>query len=434
MQAFIHTLSIVANQHLPSPGSPRDGESWRIAHRSRPRVGWLPTPRHMQACLIAGIWLSLAISPCAVAQRASTTPAEYPHQARVVGRSETDKTRFDGNAITAPEAEDEWTAEEIRNIRVYENCNRSVVNITTRTIRPDFPFFIEVAEGSGSGSVVDTDGHVLTNFHVIGNAREVRVTLFTGETYDAELIGQDPLNDIAVLHIDAPAEDLFPVRFGDASRLRVGQRVYAIGNPFGLERTLTTGIISSLNRSLPAVRDRRMKSIIQIDAALNRGNSGGPLLNSRAELIGMNTAIASTTGENTGVGFAIPVSTIGRVVPQLIQNGRVIRPETGIVTVQTDRGLLVARLQPGGPGERSGLKGFRVAREQVNRGLYVYERSRLDQSNADRILAVDGQPVKSRDDFLSFVEQKLPGETITLTIERQGRRIDLLLQLDAPEN
>ena len=330
--------------------------------------------------------------------------------------------RFDGNAVASTSPDEGWTAEEQRNIRVYEQCNRSVVNIMTRTIRPDFPFFAEVAEGSGSGSVIDTQGHLLTNLHVVEGAREVRVTLFTGVTYDATLVGQDPLNDIAVLRVDAPAEDLFPVRFGNAKRLRVGQRIYAIGNPFGLERTLTTGIISSLNRTLPTTRDRRMTSIIQIDAALNRGNSGGPLLDSHAELIGMNSAIASTTGENTGVGFAIPVSTIARVVPQLIRNGRVIRPDTGIATVQTDRGLLVGRLLPGGPGERAGLQGFRIVREKMQRGFYVYERTRVDQTQADQILAVDGEPVRSRDEFLSRVETKNSGETVMLTIHAPMRR------------
>jgi S1-C subfamily serine protease len=356
----------------------------------------------------------------------SRSEASLPSSASIVP-----STRSDGNAAEATAWEDtEWTPEERRNIRVYELTNRSVVNITTRTLRPDFPFFADVAEGSGSGSVLDKDGHILTNLHVIEGAREIRVTLHTGNTYDADLVGQDPLNDIAVLRIRAPQSDLLPLVFGDATRLRVGQRIYAIGNPFGLERTLTTGIISSLNRTLPAQDDRRMKAIIQIDAALNRGNSGGPLLNSRAELIGMNTAIASSTGENTGVGFAIPISTIQRVVPQLIKNGHVIRPETGIVAVQTDRGLVVARLQPGGPGERAGLQGFRVIREQMQRGPYLYERTRIDQSAADEIIAVEGTPVKSRDDFFSLIEQRSPGDSVQLTIRRQGQPLELIMELE----
>ena len=259
------------------------------------------------------------------------------------------------------------------------------------------------------------------------------MTLHTGETYEATLVGQDPLNDIAVLRISAPAEDLFPITFGDAKRLRVGQRIYALGNPFGLERTLTTGIISSLNRTLPSRDDRRIKAIIQIDAALNRGNSGGPLLDSRAELIGMNTAIASSTGENTGVGFAIPVSTIQRVVPQLVRNGQVIRLESGIITVQTDRGLLVARLVPGGPGERAGLRPIRLIREQMQRGPFVYERTRVDQASADLVLAVDGQAVKTRDEFLTEIEQKSPGDVVQLTVDRQGETVQVAVRLEAPQ-
>lgn len=335
--------------------------------------------------------------------------------------------------ITEVAPPDDWTPEERRNIEVYEKSNRSVVNITTRTVRPENLFYVEVAEGSGSGSVLDQQGHILTNLHVIEGAREIRVTLHTGETYEATLVGQDPLNDIAVLRISAPAEDLFPITFGDAKRLRVGQRIYALGNPFGLERTLTTGIISSLNRTLPSRDDRRIKAIIQIDAALNRGNSGGPLLDSRAELIGMNTAIASSTGENTGVGFAIPVSTIQRVVPQLIRNGQVIRLESGIITVQTDRGLLVARLVPGGPGERAGLRPIRLIREQMQRGPFVYERTRVDQASADLVLAVDGQAVKTRDEFLTEIEQKSPGDVVQLTVDRQGETVQVAVRLEAPQ-
>lgn len=342
-------------------------------------------------------------------------------------------TTWQANSTDDSFTEEDWTPEERVNIAVYEKANRSVVNVTTRTVRPDSMFIVEVAEGSGSGFVIDTQGNVLTNLHVIEGAREVKITLYNGETLEANLVGQDPVNDIAVLHVDCDPQWLYPVEFGQSNRLRVGQRIYAIGNPFGLERTLTTGIISSLNRTLPSRNERQMKSIIQIDAALNRGNSGGPLLNGKGQLIGMNAAIASNTGQNTGVGFAIPANTIERVVPQIIANGQVIRPETGITVLITDRGLVVAQLMPGGPGERAGLRGFRVIQEQRQRGQFVYTRTALDQSNADIILAVDSQTVTDRDEFLTAVEQKQPGESVTLTVERDGQPIDVTLELSWPQ-
>lgn len=333
-----------------------------------------------------------------------------------------------------PVIEDDFTAAERVNIAVYDNVNRSVVNITTLIVRPDMFLMLEPSEGAGSGAVLDQAGHILTNFHVIEGAKQIKVTLFNGETYDAKLVGADPVYDIAVLRVDAPRELLFPVAFGESSILRVGQHVYAIGNPFGLERTMTTGIISSLNRSLPSRSGRTMKSIIQIDAALNRGNSGGPLLDSRSRLIGMNTAIASRSGENTGVGFAIPVNTISRVVPQLIQNGRVIRPDMGITRVlQTDQGLVIATITPAGPAERSGLRGFRIIKNQRRFGPFISEEVQVDRDYADLILAIDGQPVKSADDLLSAIERHQPGEEAVVTVLREGRQINVGVVLGAEE-
>ena len=243
---------------------------------------------------------------------------------------------------------------------VYENVNRSVVNINTKSVRNDNFFSVDISsEGAGSGSVLDTRGHVLTNYHVVDGAKEIQVTLFDGKNYDATVVGKDELNDVAVLKIEAPPASLMPVVLGDSAHLKVGQRVYAIGNPFGLERTLTTGIISSLNRTLPTRSKREIRSIIQIDAAINPGNSGGPLLDSRGRLIGMNTAIASSTGQSAGVGFAVPVGSIARVVPQLIERGRVIRPDAGISRVlQTEKGLVIATMIPKGPAEQAGLADF----------------------------------------------------------------------------
>lgn len=323
------------------------------------------------------------------------------------------------------------TPEERVSVLVYENCNRAVVNINTRGYRATRFFFLEVpAEGAGSGIVLDKKGHVLTNYHVVEDAQEIDVTLFDGRSYRAALVGSDPPTDVAVLRIEAPIESLFPVVMGDSTRLRVGQRVYAIGNPFGLERTLTTGIVSSLNRTLPSRSGRTIKSIIQIDAAINPGNSGGPLLDTRGRLIGMNTAIASRTGQNAGVGFAIPAHVIARVVPQLISEGRVTRPEVGIVQVyQTEQGLLIATLVPGGPAERAGLRGPRVVRERRRQGPFLYEYETIDRSAADLIIAVDGQPTLTADDFLSAIEAHRPGDTVTITVIREGRRVDVPVTL-----
>lgn len=342
-------------------------------------------------------------------------------------------TRYDSS--NAANYQDEFTPEERVNIRVYELSNRSVVNITTRIARGNAGLFlqnVEPAKGSGSGSILDRQGHILTNHHVIEDAQSAMVTLYDGESYPAELVGADPSNDIAVLKIEAPADVLFPVNRGESSRLRVGQRVFAIGNPFGLERTLTVGILSSTNRTLPTKSGRTMKSILQIDAALNRGNSGGPLLDSRGRLIGMNTAIASPSGsgENTGIGFAIPASTLERVVPQLIRDGRVIRADAGIAQVyETRRGLLIAQLVEDGPAQKAGLNGFKVVRERAERGGVMFERTYLDRSQADLVVAVDGKRIASADEFLGAIEEHRPGEQAVITVMRDDRRVEVPVQL-----
>jgi S1-C subfamily serine protease len=326
---------------------------------------------------------------------------------------------------------DELTPDERVNISVYDNVNRAVVNITTRGVRGEGFFLLEVpTEGTGSGSVLDKTGHILTNNHVIDNAREVQVTLFDGKTYDARFVGADAINDLAVIKIEAPADSLHPVTFGDSRHLKVGMRVFAIGNPFGLERTLTTGIISSLNRTLQIHEHRTVKSIIQIDAAINPGNSGGPLLDSHSRLIGMNTAIATKTGQSAGVGFAIPVGLIARIVPQLIEKGRVIRPEIGISKVfETEHGLLIYRLIPGGPAERAGLRGPEFVTRR--RGPFVV--NSVDRSAADLIIAVDGQKVTSADDFLSVIEAKEPGDRVTLNVLRKGKEQPIAVTLAGGE-
>jgi S1-C subfamily serine protease len=306
------------------------------------------------------------------------------------------------------------------------------VHITTRSVRGEKFFMLEVpTEGSGSGSVLDKAGHILTNNHVIDGARQVQVTLFDGESHEAKFVGADPINDVAVIRIEAPASSLHPVVFGDSRRLRVGMRVFALGNPFGLERTLTTGIISSLNRSLQIHESRTIRSIIQIDAAINPGSSGGPLLETHGRLIGMNTAIATKTGQSAGVGFALPVSIISRIVPQLIERGRVIRPEIGISKVyETERGLMIFKLVPGGAADRAGLRGSQFVSRR--RGLFIVES--VDHSVADIIVAVDDQKVSSADDFLSYIEAKDPGNTVTIKVLRQGKEVRVPVTLGGGED
>ena len=362
------------------------------------------------------------------------SPATSPTVAQETTRAPVSAPAPDSRAPEPAAGNDDLTPEERVSVWVYENVNRSVVNITTG-VQVDRLLFTETAKGEGSGSVITQQGHVLTNYHVVDGARTIECHLYDGKTYDATLVGADPASDIAVLHIEAQPEVLFPVTYGNSERLKVGQRVYALGNPFGLERTLSTGIISSLNRTLPLRRTgRSIKQIIQIDASINPGSSGGPLLDSRGRMIGMNMAIASTTGESAGVGFAIPVNTIARVVPQLIRSGRVTRPEIGIAKVyETEQGLLIAMLVPGGPAERAGLRGPKVVTQRRRQGPFVYDYQTVDRLAADLIVAVDAQPVRTGDDFLSIIESKQPGTEVTLTVVREGRKLNVPVRLSAAE-
>jgi S1-C subfamily serine protease len=316
-------------------------------------------------------------------------------------------------------------ADEQINIRVYQAVNKSVVNITTATEAVGL-FGDESSSGTGSGFVIDRQGHILTNDHVVEGADTVQVTLFDGSTHDARVIGEDASNDVAVVQIRVAADRLFPVALGDSSRLLVGQKILALGNPFGLERTLTTGIISSLDRSLPAKNDRMIKGIIQTDAAINPGNSGGPLLNSRGEVIGMNTAIISQVGQSAGISFAVPINAIQRILKPLIDYGRVIRADLGVTRVfKTSEGLLVLSVAEDGPAERAGLQPIRM--KVVRYGSVLYRR--LDPKSADIIVAIEGKPVHNVDELLTEVETHSPGQVVTVTVLRGGRSVDVPVTL-----
>jgi len=273
----------------------------------------------------------------------------------------------------------------------------------------------------------------LTNFHVVEGARNIEVTLASNKTFTATLVGKDKEHDIAILRIEADPDDLQPVNLGRSDNLRVGQRVYVLGNPFSWEGTLTTGIISSLNRDLPSrVAGRSMPSLIQTDAAMNPGNSGGPLLDTQSRMIGMCVAIATKTGQNAGVGFAIPIDRIKIIVPELIENGRLVHANIGITQVmETQAGLVVVSLTPGGPAAQAGIQGFRRVVQRRKQGPVVYETETIDRSAADRILAVNGEAMRTGVRFRDKIWEYKPGDTITLTIIREGQELEIPITLGA---
>ena len=313
--------------------------------------------------------------------------------------------------------------DERNNITVYEKVADGVVNITSTVLQMDFFFNPFPTQGSGSGSIIDQKGNILTNHHVVANARSLEVTLADGSKWPAKLVGSDPDNDLAVIRIEAPKEKLKPIAMGDSRTLRIGQKVLAIGNPFGLERTLTTGVVSSLGRTIRSEEGTLMEDIIQTDAAINPGNSGGPLLNSDGEIVGINSAIISPSGGSVGIGFAIPVNTAKRVLPELLTKGYVTHPWLG-ATVQdllpeiakylklkVERGALIALVEKGGPAEKAGLKGGTRAVQIGNLEFVV---------GGDVVVKADQHEVKSSGELIRYIREKRPGDTLTLRVLRKG--------------
>jgi protease Do-like 1, chloroplastic len=319
------------------------------------------------------------------------------------------------------------TADERATIALFEQASPAVVYITTLAMRRDF-FTLNVAEipqGTGSGFVWDEQGHIVTNFHVIQEADRAQVTLADRTTWDATLVGVAPTKDLAVLHIDAPAGKLRPLPVGSSEDLRVGQSVLAIGDPFGLDQTLTTGVISALGREIESVAQLPIRNVIQTDAAINPGNSGGPLLDSSGRLIGVNTAIYSPSGAYAGIGFSIPVDTVKWVVPELIAHGKLRRPSLGIELASPQvserlgvQGALVIAVQPGSGAERAGILPTRRNRQGVI-------------ELGDVIVEVEDTPIRSNNDLLLALERRRPGDTVTLGVLRAGKTVRLRAQLDA---
>lgn len=326
---------------------------------------------------------------------------------------------------TAPRskaAEAEKTAMEI-----FRSVSPAVVHITTLvSARPSlFSFNVQqLREGTGSGFVWDEQGHVVTNFHVIRSAAAAKITLADHSTWSGRLVGAYPDKDLAVLKIEAPPERLHPIHVGRSDDLAVGQAVYAIGNPFGLDQTLTTGIVSALGREIESLNGRTIRNVIQTDAAINPGNSGGPLLDSSGRLIGVNSAILSPSGAFSGVGFAIPVDEVNRVVTQLIKHGRVIRPSLGIEEapdqwmqyVRNLEGVLVLDVVEGGPADQVGLRPTRRNDEgEIELG--------------DIIVQIDEEPIRSVDDYLNALEHHAAGDTVSVTVLRGERKFTVEITL-----
>ncbi|MDQ2920748.1 MAG: trypsin-like peptidase domain-containing protein, partial [Acidobacteriota bacterium] len=321
--------------------------------------------------------------------------------------------------------------DEQNNIEIYRALSPGVVNVHSTSYAQDFFGFVEPQEGSGSGSIIDAEGDILTNYHVIENAQKLSVSLGGQKDYPAKLIGGDPDTDLAVIRLlQKPREPLSVVPLGDSDKLSVGQKVLAIGNPFGLDRTLTTGVISGLQRPIRARNNRPIEGAIQTDASINPGNSGGPLLDSHGRMIGINSQILSPSGASAGVGFAVPVNIAKRIVPQLIRNGVVNRPTMDMntrdvealrnqVDLPVQDGAMIWQIARGGAAATAGLRGI----TQTENG---------DVELGDIIVGLDGEKVGNSDDLYRLLEKHQVGQTVSVEIVRNGRRLTIPVRLSAP--
>jgi S1-C subfamily serine protease len=333
----------------------------------------------------------------------------------------------DPEAVSRPvTARGDLAGDEQNTIDIFRSAAPSVVYITSIAVRRNlFSLNVyEIPQGTGSGFIWDRQGRIVTNFHVISDASRLEVTLADRSTWKAALVGAAPDRDLAVLQITAPASKLQPIAVGESTNLLVGQKVFAIGNPFGLDQTLTTGVVSALGREITAVTGRTIHDVIQTDAAINPGNSGGPLLDSAGRLIGVNTAIYSPSGGSSGIGFAVPVGEVNRVVPQIISKGKVLRPGLGVTLANRSltrdlglEGVLVLKVLPGTSAEQAGLRGT----TQVGDGLVL----------GDIILAVNGRKVTDYDSLRDEVERYEVGATVVLTLLRDDATAEVSVRLEA---
>jgi putative serine protease PepD len=331
-------------------------------------------------------------------------------------------------------ADPSTVTDEQNNIEVYRTLSPGVVFIQSTSYARDFFGFVEPQQGSGSGSILDQQGNILTNYHVIADAQKLTVSLGGKKNYPAIVVGRDPDTDLAVIRLtEKPAGPLTVIPMGDSDKLVVGQKVLAIGNPFGLDRTLTTGVISGLQRPIRARNNRLIEGAIQTDASINPGNSGGPLLDSRGRMIGINSQILSPSGSSAGVGFAVPVSIAKRVVPQLLQNGQVRRPKLGISTrdveairnqvdLPVSEGVLIVQVARGGGAAAAGLRGM----QQTEMG---------DFELGDIIVGIDNDKVDNSDDLFRVLERYQIGQTVQVHIWRDGRRTSVPVRLmESPDS
>lgn len=391
--------------------------------------------------LVCAVVLSIVVTSVGVSAISSKisknrNKTDYTNQENQIQIEEITTSSVEENKSVLPVANSYFTQDELQNISIYEKCNEAVVNINTKVTTYDWFLEPYVQDGgSGSGSIIDKRGYILTNVHVIQNATIIYVSLFDGTQYEAKIVGQDLDSDLAVIKFDPPeGMDLKTISFGDSTNLKVGQKVIAIGNPFGMERTMTTGIVSGLGRPIQHSNKRIIRNMIQTDTAINPGNSGGPLLNAEGKMIGINTMIMSSSGNSAGVGFAVPSETAVRVVSDLLKYGKVQRGVLDAKILQLNRriaqyagldiasGILVSEVDRGGNAEKAGLKGGTEA-------VYYGNRSSIIYLGGDVITKIDGIKIASLADYYSALESKRPGDQIEVVVHRNRKDVKLKITL-----